>query len=587
MFKVYINNQEFEANQNDTILEVANKNGFHIPTLCHLNLHDMDYCNHPVSCRICMVEIDDGKTNRLVPACDTYVSENMKIEIDSLKAIKARRTVMELLLSNHPQDCLYCNRSTNCDLQKLSHELNIKSNRFEGKRSNLGKDTSSLSIVKDLDKCILCRRCESICANVQSVNVYSAINRGFDTVIAPAFNDSLQHTSCTFCGQCVSVCPTAALTEVNHVDKVWQLINDQDKIVVVQTAPAVRVAIAEEFGADPGTITTGKMVAALRRMGFDYIFDTNWGADLTIMEEAHEVVERLNGKGKLPILTSCCPGWIKFIEHQFPNLIDIPSSCKSPHEMQGAISKTYFAKKLGVDPSKIVVVSIMPCVAKKYEAARPELSVEGKSDVDSVITTRELAAMIKEAGINYLDLKDEAFDNPLGESTGAAAIFGATGGVLEAALRTAASWLSDDNVTSLDYKDIRGLDGIKEATIEIAGTKLKVAAAHGLGNARKLLEKIESGENEYHVIEIMACPGGCVAGGGQPYHHGDRQVIKQRLDSLYKIDTDMVIRESHKNPDIIKIYEEFLEEPGSHISHKLLHTHYFERELIEEEAIEH
>ncbi|MDF9867599.1 NADH-quinone oxidoreductase subunit G [Bacilli bacterium PM5-3] len=584
MLSVNINGKTFEAEANETILEVAKRNGYHIPTLCHLNLHDMDYCNHPVSCRICMVEVEDARGSRLVPSCDTFVADGMKISTDSKESINARRTVMELLLSNHPQDCLYCSRSTNCDLQELAYELNIRGNRFEGKKSDFGIDDSSRSIVKDLDKCILCRRCETICSEVQTVDVYSAVNRGFDTVIAPAFNDSLQNTACTFCGQCVSVCPTGALTEISHVDSLWSALNDEEKIVVVQTAPAVRVAIAEEFGAEPGTISTGKMVNSLKRIGFDYVFDTNWGADLTIMEEAHEVLERINGNGRLPILTSCCPAWIKFIEHQFPSLIDIPSTCKSPHEMFGAITKTYWAEKMGVDPKKIYVASIMPCVAKKYEAARPELSVDSKDDVDCVITTRELALMIKEAGINYMQLDDCEFDNPLGESTGAGAIFGATGGVLEAALRTVSAWLSDEKAPSLDFKDVRGLEGIKEACVNVGGTEVKVAAAHGLGNARKLLEKIESGENEYHIIEIMACPGGCIAGGGQPYHHGDRSIISKRMDAIYDIDVHKTIRESHKNPDIIKIYDEFLGKPGGEMSHKLLHTQFVEREVVEKET---
>ncbi len=577
MIKVKINGVEYDASPEETILEVSKRNGYHIPTLCHLNMHDMNYQNHPVSCRICMVEVDEGRGNRLVPSCDTYVKEGMSISTDSKNSIAARRTVMELMLSDHPQDCLYCNRSTNCDLQRLAHELNIKTNRFNGKHSSYGVDATSKSIVKDLDKCILCRRCESICAEVQTVNVYSAVNRGFETIIAPAFNDSLQDTECTFCGQCVSVCPTAALTEISHVDKVWNALNDEEKVVIVQTAPAVRVAIAEEFGAEPGTISTGKMVTALKRLGFNYVFDTNWGADLTIMEEAHEVLERIKGNGRLPILTSCCPAWIKFIEHQFPSLIDIPSTCKSPHEMFGAITKTYFAQKLNIDPEKIYVVSVMPCVAKKYEADRPELSVDDKDDVDAVVTTRELAAMIKEAGINYLALEDLDFDDPLGESTGAAQIFGTTGGVLEAALRTVAAWLSEEKLPSLDFHAIRGLEGIKEAEIEIAGQKIRVAAASGLGNARKLLEKIETGENEYHVIEIMACPAGCIAGGGQPYHYGDRSIVTKRMNATYEIDSDKEIRESHLNPNIIKVYEEFLGEPGGHLSHKLLHTHYIKR----------
>lgn len=590
MLNIKINGKDYNAEDGETILDVSKRNGYHIPTLCHLDLHDINYCNHPVSCRVCMVEVDEGRGKRLVPACDTYVTEGMQISTDSINAIKSRRTVMELLLSNHPQDCLYCERNTNCDLQQLANDLAVRGNRFEGKSCEYGKDTSSKSIVKNLDKCILCRRCESICSEVQTVDIYSPINRGFETTMAPAFNDSLQETACTFCGQCVSVCPTAALTEVNKVNELWSALNNPDVTVVVQVAPAVRVAIGEEFGGQAGEVTTGKMVSAIKRLGFDYVFDTNCGADLTILEEANEVVDRLQNGGRLPILTSCCPAWIKFIEHQFPNLVDIPSTCKSPHEMLGAIIKSYFAKVQKIDPSKIFSVSVMPCVAKKYEAAREELNADGYQDVDLVITTRELAAMIKEAGINYFQLDDETYDNPLGDSTGAAAIFGSTGGVLEAALRTVSAWLNDGkvggvgqdggNAPSLDFKDVRGLDGIKEASIDAGGTTLKVAAASGLGNARKLLEAIESGKCEYHVIEIMACPSGCIAGGGQPYNHGNREIIKQRMRAIYGIDSDSKIRESHKNPDIIKLYKDFLGEPGGHTAHKLLHTHYIEREIV-------
>lgn len=580
MAMITINGTKIEAKSGETILEAAKRGGYHIPTLCHLNLHDMNYENKPVSCRICMVEVDEGRGPRLVPSCDTLVKDGMNISTDSKDAINSRRTVMELLLSDHPQDCLYCERSIDCQLQLLASDMNIKENRFKGKERHRGKDDSSKSIVKDLDKCILCRRCETICSQVQTVDIYSAIDRGFETTIAPAFDASLQDTACTFCGQCVSVCPTAALTEVNHVEALWDAINDPEKVVVVQTAPAVRVAVGEEFYAEPGTVTTGKMVAALKRLGFDYVFDTNWGADLTIMEEANEILERLNGNGRLPILTSCCPAWIKFIEHQFPNLTDIPSTCKSPHVMVGAMIKTYFAQKMNIDPDKIVIASVMPCVAKKYEASRPELADDDNSDVDLVITTREFARMVREAGINYMALEDEDFDNPLGESTGAAQIFGATGGVLEAALRTVAAWLKDDSNPSLNFESVRGFEGVKEADINVAGNQLKVAAAHGLGEARKLLEKVESGENKYDIIEIMACPGGCIAGGGQPYHDGDREIIKKRMEATYNIDAGEEIRMSHENPGIIKIYEEFLGKPGGELSHKLLHTHFVEREVI-------
>lgn len=583
MITVNINGKNFEAQEGETILELSKRNGYHIPTLCHLNLHDMNYCNHPVSCRICMVEVEDARGKRLVPSCDTFVADGLKVSTDSKRAITTRRTVLELMLSNHPQDCLYCDRNSKCELQDLASEFNMRKNRFEGKTSNFGVDMTSKSIVKDLDKCILCRRCETICREVQTVDIYSAVGRGFDTVIAPAFNDSLQDTPCTFCGQCVSVCPTAALSEVNQIDKLWDALANDDKVVIVQTAPAVRVAVAEEFGAEPGTVSTGKMVTALKRLGFDQVFDTNWAADITIMEEATEILSRLNGNGRLPILTSCCPAWIKFIEHQFPNLIDIPSTCKSPHEMFGALAKSYYAQKIGVDPSKIVVVSVMPCVAKKYESARPELGNDQLSDVDIVITTREFAHMVKEAGINYMDLDDCEFDNPMGESTGAAQIFGTTGGVLEAALRTVADWLGESNGVALEFKGIRGLAGVKEATVSVAGRDIKVAAAHGLGEARKVLEMVESGDIHYDIIEIMACPGGCIAGGGQPFNKGDRDVISKRMESMYNIDDSSKIRMSHKNPDVIKIYEDFIGEPGGKVAHELLHTHFVERKIVKEE----
>lgn len=570
---IKINGIEIEAYENETVLDVAKRKGYHIPTLCHLKLEDLNYENAPVCCRICMIE--DSSNGNLIPACGTKVYDGLSVDIDSGSAIKARRTNMELLLSNHPKDCLFCDRSTNCDLQKMAYDLNVRNVRYEGERTNYGVDNSSLSIVKNLDKCILCRRCESVCREMQTVNVYSDIYRGFETVIAPEFNRPLHDTQCTYCGQCVSVCPTAALTEVNNVDKVWDVINDPKKVVIVQTAPAVRVAIGEEFGEEPG-VETGRMVSALRRMGFDYVFDTNWAADLTIMEEAHEIMERLNSGTNRPILTSCCPAWVKFIEHQFPSLIDIPSSCKSPHEMFGAIAKSYFAQKMNINSDDVVVVSVMPCVAKKYEAARSELETEGNQDVDLVITTREFARMVKEAGISFLELDEEEFDNPLGKSSGAGDIFGTTGGVLEAALRTLSSWLEVPE-PALEYEAVRGLEGIKEAQIQVGDRIVKVAASNGLGNARKLLERIESGENNYDIIEIMACPGGCIAGGGQPYHHGDRSIIKKRMEAIYSIDKNNDVRRSHENEDIKKVYEEFLGEVGGEKAHELLHTHYIKR----------
>lgn len=440
-------------------------------------------------------------------------------------------------------------------------------------------DKSSYSIVRNMDKCVLCRRCETVCNNVQTVNVLSAVGRGFDTVVGTAFDLPIHETTCTFCGQCLAVCPTAALTEVNNVSKVWNAINSK-KYVVVQTAPAVRVALGEEFGMEPGTVVTGKMAAALRTLGFDKVFDTDFAADLTIMEEASEFVHRLEHGGKLPILTSCCPGWVKFFEHQFSDMLDIPSSCKSPHEMFGAVAKTYLAEKLDVKPEDMIVVSVMPCVAKKYESARPELGHGGTKDVDIVITTRELAQMIKEAGINFNELEDQDFDNPLGESTGASVIFGTTGGVIEAALRTAYEWLTKETLENVEFEALRGLDGTKEATVNINGQDIKIAVTHGLGNARALLEKIRAGEAEYHAIEIMACPGGCIGGGGQPYHHGDLSILSRRIEGIYSEDRSKTIRKSHENPMIKQLYTEYLGEPYGHKAHELLHTTYTARQKM-------
>lgn len=578
MVNLTINNRKVSVPKGSTILDAANKLNIKIPTLCHLNLHDIKLVNKVASCRVCVVEVE-GRPS-LMPACATPVTEGMKVVTDSKRSIKARRTVLELILSNHPQDCLFCDKNTNCELQSMACELGIREIKYSGEKCHNEKDTSSHSIVKDLDKCILCRRCETMCNEVQTVNVLSAIDRGFETVISPAFNKPMHETSCTFCGQCVAVCPTAALTEVNNVSKVWDVINDPEKIVIVQTAPAVRVALGEEFGMETGTSVTGKMAAALRRVGFDKVFDTDFAADLTIMEEASEVVHRLQHGGRLPILTSCCPAWVKFFEHQFPDLLDIPSSCKSPHEMFGAVAKTYLANKMNIDPKKMVVVSLMPCVAKKYEAARPELGESELSDVDIVITTREFASMVKEAGIDFLSLEDEDFDHPLGESSGASVIFGATGGVIEAALRTAYEWVTGKELENVEFNELRGMSGIKEAKVDLDGQVLNIAVAHGLGNARKILEDIRAGKSQYHAIEIMACPGGCIGGGGQPYHHGNLDILAKRANAIYDEDRSKEIRKSHENPSIKKLYDEFLGEPYGEKAHKLLHTSYVKREKL-------
>lgn len=578
MINLTINGKPVEVTEGSTILEAAKSVNIKIPTLCHLDLHDIKMINKTASCRVCVVEVEGRKT--LAPACATPVAEGMIVKTDTKKAVKARRTVVELLLSDHPKECLICEKNLDCELQALAADLGIRHIKYEGEISEYPMDTSSFSIVRNMTKCIMCRRCETMCNEVQSVHVLSAVGRGFDTVIGAAFDLPMHETTCTFCGQCLAVCPTAALTEVYNVPKVWKEINNEKKYVVVQTAPAVRVALGEEFGMAPGSVVTGKMVAALRSIGFDKVFDTDFAADLTIMEEASELVHRIQHNGKLPMLTSCCPGWVKFFEHQFNDMLDIPSSCKSPHEMFGAIAKSYLAEKLNVEPENMVVVSIMPCVAKKYEAARPELGHGGSKDVDIVITTRELAKMIREAGIDFNTLEDQEFDNPLGESSGASVIFGATGGVIEAALRTTYEWLTKETLENVEFEALRGIEGTKEATININGDDIKIAVTHGLGNARNLLEKIRSGEAHYHAIEIMACPGGCVGGGGQPYHHGDLEILKKRIEGIYSEDRSKTIRKSHENPMIKKLYEDFLGQPYGEKAHEYLHTEYTKRQKM-------
>ena len=575
---ITINDIKVSVPENYTVLEAAREVDIEIPTLCHLNLHDLKAVNRSASCRVCVVEVE-GR-GPLCPSCSTYVSEGMVIRTNTPRAVKARRTMVELLLSDHPKDCLTCEKNQHCDLQRLAADLGVREIEYVGEQSTYEQDNSSYSIFRNLDKCVLCRRCETMCNEIQTCGILSGMDRGFETVVGPAFGLPMIDTMCTFCGQCVAVCPTAALTEISNVRQVWDAINDPEKFVVVQTAPAVRVALGEEFGMEPGTIVTGKMAAALRRMGFDRIFDTDFAADLTIIEEASELIHRVKHGGRLPILTSCCPAWVKFFEHQFPDLLDIPSTCKSPHEMFGAIVKTYYAEKFNIDPKKMVVVSVMPCLAKKYEAARPELGSDGMQNVDYVISTREAAKMIKEAGINFVNLPDEDFDNPLGESTGASIIFGATGGVIEAALRTACDWLTGESLEEIDYHQLRGLEGIREGSVKIGDKEFKIGIAHGLGNARKLLEDIRAGKTEYHAIEIMACPGGCIGGGGQPYHQGDSEIIKKRAAAIYREDMGKTKRKSHENVNVMKLYDEYLGEYYGEKAHKLLHTKYQKRELI-------
>jgi len=578
MVNLTIDGKEIQVKENTTILEAARQNGIDIPTLCFLK--DI---NEVGDCRMCIVEVEGRKG--FATSCIQTVEEGMVVKTHSPEILEARKIILDLILSNHHKDCLTCSRNGNCELQELSIKFNVQKIEYEGEMTNHKIDDKSPAIVRDFNKCILCRRCVATCKNVQDIGAIDCINRGFNSCISTTYDHSLNDVDCTFCGQCIESCPTGALKEKEYIDEVWGKLKDEESYVVVQTAPAVRVALGEEFGMDIGTNVKGKMVSALKQMGFDKVFDTNTGADFTIMEEANEFIQRVTNKGTLPMITSCSPGWVRFAEKNYPELLEHLSTCKSPHQMFGALIKSYFAKKYNIEPEKIVTVSVMPCIAKKYEASRQEMEVDGLRDVDYVITTRELSRMIRQANINFTQLEDSNFDDPMGEASGAGAIFGTTGGVMEAALRTAADTLENKDLDKIEYKVVRGEKGIKEATLNIAGREIKIAVVSGLANARKIMEQIKQGKCNYDFIEIMACPGGCVMGGGQPIKsskvRSEVDVRKLRADSLYAIDEKSIVRKSHENPVIKQIYSEFFKQPGSDIAHKYLHTSYSKKEKYE------
>lgn len=584
MLNIKINGSDYQAPKGATVLEAARLANVEIPTLCYLK--DI---NEIGACRMCITEVSEMRGNapgprRMVAACVYPISEGMSVFTNTPKVLDSRKKTLELILSNHERKCLSCVRSQNCELQKLCRDMGVDfEDAYDGEKTASEIDTSAAHMVRDNSKCILCRRCVAVCEKVQGIGVIGANERGFKTNIASAFEEGLGETSCVSCGQCIAVCPVGALYEKDSTDAVFEALADESKTVIVQTAPAVRAALGEAFGLPIGTDTEGKMAAALRKLGFDKVFDTDFAADLTIMEEAHEFLDRVKNGGKLPLITSCSPGWVKYCEHYFPDITENLSSCKSPMQMFGATAKTYYAEKEGLKPEDIVVVAVMPCTAKKFEIGRDDESAAGVPDVDISITTRELARMIDRAGIKFLELEDDKFDEPLGLSTGAGVIFGATGGVMEAALRTAVEELTGKELENLDFTDVRGTQGVKEASYDVAGMTVKVAVVSGLANAKELLKKVESGEADYQFIEIMGCPGGCVNGGGQPQQPGwvrNTVDIKElRAKVLYDIDKGMKIRKSHENPAIKQVYAKYFGEPGSEKAHHVLHTTYVKRGL--------
>ena len=572
LVNIKINGKNYVEDSSLTILKACKKNGIHIPTLCYLFHEESNFEHKPASCRVCVVEIEGRRT--LVPACATMISEGMVINTNNKKVIDARRTIVELILSNHPNDCLYCAKNGKCELQSLAQELGIRQVRFGNVLSQKNAEVEMRCLLKNASKCVLCTRCIDVCENIQGIGAISSTMRGFNTIISSP-------NKCVSCGQCVQVCPTGALMQVNDTDKVEEAINDPNKFVVVQTAPACRVSLGDEFNLPAGTDVTGKMVASLRAIGFDKVFDTNFGADLTIMEESNELINRLKEGKNLPLITSCCPGWVKFLEYNYPELLSLPSSCKSPMEMTGAIIKSYYAEKNNIDPKNIVVVALMPCLAKKREAQREELKNNELFNTDYVLTVKEYADMLIRHGININDLEDEKYDSILGESTGAADIFANTGGVMEAAIRTASKLLTGE-VKDVNFTAVRGLSGTRVAEVNINNQILKVCVVSGLNNARKVLDKVKNKEEDFAAIEIMACPGGCVNGGGQPIRIGEEQidVIKARQQGIYNIDKNKIKRISLDNEEVKTLYNEYLEKPGSHKAHELLHTFYVDHSKI-------